>query len=102
MSGPNFGDVAVSVTVIMAELRRFPKPVQKSMIGFIAETLLENIPQAGEPHSVPRTPQLSCLNPTPAARGMAAGTPCEDGHKFCAYDNFCLRCGQGYFDALHT
>jgi hypothetical protein len=71
-SEPNFGNVAVSVTVIIAELRKFPLPVQKRMVGFIAETLLGDIPQAGGPHSVPHSPPLSCLNPD-------AGRPRDGG-----------------------
>ena len=74
MSGPNFGHVVQSMSVIMTELRKFPLPIQKNMVGFIAQTLLENIPQAGERHSVP-PPRSPALTQTPAACGMAAGTP---------------------------
>ena len=78
MSGPNFGDVVQSMSAIMTELRKFPLPIQKNMVGFITETLLGNIPQAGERQSVP-PPRSSALTQTPAARGMAAGTPKLNG-----------------------
>ena len=63
MSEPHFGEVVQSVNIIMTELRKFSLPIQKNMLGFIVETVLGNIPQAGGPHSVPPSPPLSCLNP---------------------------------------